>query len=194
MYIHIRQDLCHLILFYTFTVDKRHSIDSLWSHQETWNGWTFKRDRAVKNWCNLKDINWHEIPQNGVIRCLKNRDGWAAKWHAAMNKPIAKKPKILIKIDEDSDELLTYQELGLKNDDHLVKLTAITQRYISTTQTISGESSLLSEEEKKDLLNMANITFSNELEEELDKIDNEEKELAEKITNVKKKLTESKDS
>tara|TARA_B100000963_G_scaffold254971_1_gene223632 strand:- start:1256 stop:2764 length:1509 start_codon:yes stop_codon:yes gene_type:complete len=98
---------------------KRHSIDSLWSHQETWNGWTFKRDRAVKNWCNLKDINWHEIPQNGVIRCLKNRDGWAAKWHAAMNKPIAKKPNILIKIDEDSDELLTYQELGLKNDDHL---------------------------------------------------------------------------
>ena len=87
-----------------------------------------------------------------------------------------------------------YLDVAVKNDDHLVKLTAITQRYISTTQTISGESSLLSDQEKKELLNIANTTFSNELEEELDKIENEEKELQEKITNVKKKLTESKDS
>ena len=28
---------------------KCHSIEGLWSHQETWNGWTYERDRAVKN-------------------------------------------------------------------------------------------------------------------------------------------------
>src|SRR5210317_679218 len=45
-----------------------------------------------------------------------------------------------------------YLDIAVKNDDHLVKLTAIVQRYISTQQTIIGEGSLLSDEEKKQLL------------------------------------------
>lgn len=81
-----------------------------------------------------------------------------------------------------------YLDVAVKNDDHLVKLTAITQRYISTTQTISGESSLLSEDEKKQLLDMASKDFEEELTEEIDKIDQEEKELQEKISNVKASL------
>ncbi len=83
-----------------------------------------------------------------------------------------------------------YLDVAVKNDDHLVKLTAITQRYISTTQTISGESSLLSDEEKKELLEMASKDFEDELSEEINKIDQEEKELKEKILNVKKSLGE----
>ena len=83
-----------------------------------------------------------------------------------------------------------YLDVAVKNDDHLVKLTAITQRYISTTQTISGESSLLSDEEKKELLKMASKDFEDELSEEINKIDQEEKELKEKILNVKKSLGE----
>ena len=83
-----------------------------------------------------------------------------------------------------------YLDVAVKNDDHLVKLTAITQRYISTTQTISGESSLLSDEEKKELLEMASKDFEDELSQEINKIDQEEKELKEKILNVKKSLGE----
>ena len=83
-----------------------------------------------------------------------------------------------------------YLDVAVKNDDHLVKLTAIVQRYISTTQTISGESSLLSDEEKKELLEMASKDFEDELSEEINKIDQEEKELKEKILNVKKSLGE----
>ena len=86
-----------------------------------------------------------------------------------------------------------YLDVAVKNDDHLVKLTAITQRYISTTQTISGESSLLSDDEKKELLEMASKDFEEELSEEINKIDQEEKELQEKISNVKKSL-ENKDA
>ena len=84
--------------------------------------------------------------------------------------------------------LKEYLDVAVKNDDHLVKLTAITQRYISTTQTISGESSLLSDDEKKQLLDMASKDFEEELTEEIDKIDQEEKELQEKISNVKASL------
>ncbi len=85
-----------------------------------------------------------------------------------------------------------YLDVAVKNDDHLVKLTAIVQRYISTTQTISGESSLLSEEEKNQLLAVASQTFEEELTEEIDNIENEDKELSEKIKNVKKTLKENK--
>ena len=86
-----------------------------------------------------------------------------------------------------------YLDVAVKNDDHLVKLTAITQRYISTTQTISGESSLLSDDEKKELLEMASKDFEEELSEEINKIDQEEKELQEKISNVKKSLEQNDD-
>ena len=78
-----------------------------------------------------------------------------------------------------------YLDVAVKNDDHLVKLTAITQRYISTTQTISGEASLLSDAGKKELLDMASKDFEEELSEEIEKIDAEEKILQEKINKAK---------
>mgnify|MGYP003137671633 FL=1 len=87
-----------------------------------------------------------------------------------------------------------YLDVAVKNDDHLVKLTAITQRYISTTQTISGESSLLSDDEKKELLEMASKDFEDELSEEIEKIDNEDKVLQEKISKVKESLEKNNDT
>ena len=84
-----------------------------------------------------------------------------------------------------------YLDVAVKNDDHLVKLTAIVQRYISTTQTITGETSLLSEDEKNQLLKIADDTFEEELTEEIDNIKNEDKELQEKINKVKNTLKDS---
>ena len=52
-----------------------------------------------------------------------------------------------------------YLDVAVKNDDHLVKLTGIVQRYISTKQTISGADSLLSDEEKEQLLKIAEKTL-----------------------------------
>ena len=83
-----------------------------------------------------------------------------------------------------------YLDVAVKNDDHLVKLTAIVQRYISTTQTITGESSLLSDDEKLQLLKVAEQTFEDELSDEIEK---EDIELKEKIKNVKKSLENSND-
>jgi len=81
-----------------------------------------------------------------------------------------------------------YLEVSVKNDDHLVKLTAIVQRYISTKQTIVGSDSLLSDEEKKQLLQIADDTLTGELESELISIEEEEKQLHEKIETAKSKL------
>jgi len=68
-----------------------------------------------------------------------------------------------------------YLDVAVKNDDQLVKLTAIVQRYISTKQTISGDDGLLSAEEKDELLRLADTTFSHELETEIDKLNSEAK-------------------
>jgi hypothetical protein len=79
-------------------------------------------------------------------------------------------------------------DVSIKNDDHLVKLTAIVQRYISTKQTITGADSLLSDEEKQQLLRVAEQTLSAELTDELDAITYESTALTEKIDNAKRKL------
>ncbi len=81
-----------------------------------------------------------------------------------------------------------YLEVSVKNDDHLVKLTAIVQRYISTKQTIVGSDSLLSDEEKKQLLQIADDTLTGDLESELNSIEEEEKQLHKKIETAKDKL------
>ena len=84
-----------------------------------------------------------------------------------------------------------YLDVAVKNDDHLVKLTAIVQRYISTTQTISGADSLLSDEEKQQLINVAQSVLTHELEDEIEKIEEEDREIKQKIEIAKSKLKDS---
>jgi hypothetical protein len=81
-----------------------------------------------------------------------------------------------------------YLDVAVKNDDHLVKLTAIVQRYISTKQTISGTDGLLSDEEKEQLLKAAQSTLTSELEDELERIVDDETILNQKIAVAKQKL------
>ena len=82
-----------------------------------------------------------------------------------------------------------YLDVAVKNDDHLVKLTAIVQRYISTKQTLSNDDSLLSEEEKQQLLKVAETVMTSELEDELADIEIEAVDLQQKISVAQSKLT-----
>ena len=59
----------------------------LLSHEETGPAWSYARDRAVAAWCRQRSVAWQEIPQSGVIRRLRSRDGWAARWQARMDAP-----------------------------------------------------------------------------------------------------------
>ncbi len=70
-------------------------VDRLWSHQETWNAWSYSRDLQVKSWAKANGIEWIEPSQSGVIRGLKNRDGWANNWHKAMSRQIVLPPEKL---------------------------------------------------------------------------------------------------
>ena len=71
----------------TEVLDRLHikaPFDTLLSHEETGNSQTFARDRAVARWCRRHAVAWREWPQNGVIRRLASRNGWAKSWHAFM--------------------------------------------------------------------------------------------------------------
>jgi len=60
----------------------------LLSHEETGSGWSYVRDLAVADWCRGSGVRWQEVAQTGVIRRLKDRAGWAARWQARMDAPL----------------------------------------------------------------------------------------------------------
>ncbi len=62
-------------------------IAALYSHEETGNLWTYQRDRQVKAWCLTHRIPWHEWRQDGVVRRLTVRDGWATHWERFFSTP-----------------------------------------------------------------------------------------------------------
>ena len=78
---------------------RQFGIDRLWSHEETGNGWTYQRDKRVAAWARANGIQWLEIPQFGVIRRLRSRQGWAQRWEKQMAEPIAPVPASLQSLD-----------------------------------------------------------------------------------------------
>ncbi len=72
------------ILNFLNTVSKTYRILGLYSHEETGNQFTYALDKRVTEWCRNHKLPWHEYPQNGVVRRLKNRDHWHAIWEKRM--------------------------------------------------------------------------------------------------------------
>ena len=92
-------------------------VAALWSHEETGNAWTFARDRAVGAWARAHGIPWHELPQTGVVRRLRNRDGWARRWQRRMRRPILPPPRSLPALgDIGGGTLPDAARLGLAPD------------------------------------------------------------------------------
>ncbi len=59
------------------------------SHEETGNAFTYDRDQRVGAWCQSQGLAWTEWPQFGVVRRLKSRNTWQARWEAHMAAPQA---------------------------------------------------------------------------------------------------------
>lgn len=110
-------------------------FEALWSHEETGNRITYQRDLRVARWCRAQGVAWHESPNNGVVRRLKNRDDWTQHWLTRMalsplappepqhsswvvsQDPRAGSPQTL-----SSTGLLSAQALGLKGQDKTQRL------------------------------------------------------------------------
>ena len=89
---------------------------TLHSHEETGNDWTYRRDLAVKAWCEAAGVPWQEQKQFGVFRPLKSRDGWSKKWDALMGQPQYPAPDFLASTDLLSERPPTWKQLGMRDD------------------------------------------------------------------------------
>jgi deoxyribodipyrimidine photo-lyase len=85
----------------------------LLSHEETGPGWSYARDTAVAAWCNAHGVAWQEWPQTGVVRRLRTRAGWAARWAARMNAAEVTMPAALAGARLPPTELPTLAQLGV---------------------------------------------------------------------------------
>ena len=65
----------------------RLGVRHLVSHEETGNAASYARDRAVAQWARAQGVDWHQLPQSGVVRRLASRDGWAAQRDRRMHAP-----------------------------------------------------------------------------------------------------------
>ena len=88
----------------------------IFSHEETGNWISYQRDIQLKKWCDNEKIDWHEFPQNGVQRPIKNRDGWSYEWNKSMNKPVLSIPaKIDFHHFENKFNIIEVSELKKSN-------------------------------------------------------------------------------
>lgn len=93
-------------------------ISGIWSHQETGNGWTYSRDKAVASWARGCGIPWQEFAQSGVERPLRTRDGWATRWDRKMHAPISPAPAAVRSLPGfDPGSIPGVSDLGLAPDD-----------------------------------------------------------------------------
>ncbi len=94
-------------------LNSQYQINAIFSHQETWNLWTYNRDKALKSWAKNNKVAWTEIPRNGVIRNLGDRNGWSRKWYSTMSAPLTSVPHKVKSIKINSDSIPEASHLNL---------------------------------------------------------------------------------
>lgn len=95
------------------------TVTSLFSHEETGNGLSYERDKAVKRWCLDEGVTWHEYRQFGVSRGTHDRDHWKDHWQKVMSQPMT--PAVTQAVDSglirQPFALPTPEQLGLDPHD-----------------------------------------------------------------------------
>ena len=87
----------------------------LLSHEETGPGWSYERDLQVAAWCKSVGVAWQEFPQNGVVRRLGSRSGWAKRWQARMDAPLHRLNGVFTGATTlDQADLPTLASLGIQ--------------------------------------------------------------------------------
>ena len=93
-----------------------HGVTTIRTHQETWNGWTYDRDRRVRAWARSAGVRIVEEMQFGVHRRMASRRGWAGKWDAMMAEQMVPAPAKLAPVPISGDAWPDPRRLGLARD------------------------------------------------------------------------------
>ena len=91
-----------------------HGFVRLWSHEETGNGWSYDRDRAVKRWARKRGVRWSEHRHWGVVRGKRDRKGWAKQRNQFLVAPPIEAPaRLVCAVEVHSDAFPSPGTLGL---------------------------------------------------------------------------------
>ena len=90
-------------------ISKSFKIMGIYSHQETGDYYTYKRDQKIRNWAIKHNIPWKEYLQFAVFRGKTNRDFWANNWKKHLEKKI---PQIKLKLNT-----VNFRLGNIPNDD-----------------------------------------------------------------------------
>jgi len=64
------------------------TINNVFSYQESGVNITFDRDKALAIFFKINNIIWQEYQRDGIVRGVKNREGWDKQWYQTMHQPI----------------------------------------------------------------------------------------------------------
>jgi deoxyribodipyrimidine photo-lyase len=92
-------------------------VAAVWSHEETGNGWTYDRDKAVARLLRARGVPWHELPQHGVVRRLASRDRWSREWERRTAQGLTPAPPLRPAMPSlEPGEIPEGRALGLADD------------------------------------------------------------------------------
>jgi deoxyribodipyrimidine photo-lyase len=69
-------------------IQTQYWIKNIYSYQESGIQPTYKRDKAVARFCRENQIEWQQSQRDGIIRGIKNRQGWDKQWLLTMQSPV----------------------------------------------------------------------------------------------------------
>jgi len=96
-------------------ISSKFKIKGIYSHQETGDWLTYKRDQKVREWALSKNIIWKEFLQFSVFRGNLDRNNWSKKWQKNSEKNLLKAPLKINSINFDIgeiplDEIFTFKK------------------------------------------------------------------------------------
>jgi deoxyribodipyrimidine photo-lyase len=97
---------------------EKYKINTVYSYQEIGQKVTFDRDKAFKKFCDANNIQWIESQKDGVVRGLRNREGWNEQWTSTMQTPIKKTDLTKLKMVDIEDHF--FENYNLLNIDNQV--------------------------------------------------------------------------
>ena len=97
-------------------IKKHFKIKGIYSHQETGDLLSYKRDQKVRKWSKENNIPWKEYIQFGVFRGSLKRDKWARTYKKHFEKEIIKITKVFKPLPLEQGNLPSDDFFDFEND------------------------------------------------------------------------------
>ena len=97
-------------------IKKTYEIKGIYSHQETGDFLSYKRDQKVRRWSKENNIPWEEYIQFGVFRGPLKRDKWAKTYKKHFEKEIINITKVFKALPFKGESLPSDNFFNFEND------------------------------------------------------------------------------